>query len=289
MTGEGMEEFQKYMTDAFTNVFKNLKVSTIRPARLSKFSGSPRKTGDLTLREWVEELDIYCRNFELEDEDKAEAIFDHLTGQAKDEIRCLGNNERKDPETVLACLREHFAPTESLTSISNAFHSRIQLSGESLGDFSRALMTLYNRMEKVANTDEKKALNELKDSYLKGQFIKGVASDRDRTELKRLEGKTFSEMRDTIVKLLQPTQPLKGKLELRTVQTVLGESTSNSSDLVATRPLVQQLVKDQQARRSDMKVLMASQIRTESKLDNLVAGASGGCRSSTSQNRCHYC
>ena len=65
-------------------------------------------------------------------------------------------------------------------------------------------MTLYNRMEKVANTDEKKALKELKDSYLKGQFIKGVASDRDRTELKRLEGKTFFEMRDTIVKLLQP-------------------------------------------------------------------------------------
>ena len=76
---------------------------------------------------------------------------------------------------------------------------------------------------------------------------------------------------------------------MRTAQTSLGESTSNSSDLVATHPLVQQLVKDQQALRSDMKVLMASQIRTESKLDNLVAGASGGYRSPTSQNRCHYC
>ena len=87
-------------------------------------------------------------------------------------------------------------------------------------------------------------------------------------------------MKDTIVKLLQPTQPVKGKVELRTAQASLGKC---NFLIWLQHTHMQQAIKDHKALWSDTKVLITCHVRTESKLDDLVAGASKGYQSATSQ------
>ena len=81
-----------------------------------------KKPGDLTLVEWLEDLDIYCRQLDLEGEARAAAILAHLKGPAR-EVLCLSSAEWHDPELVIAVLKKHFGPPETLQALSSVFPS----------------------------------------------------------------------------------------------------------------------------------------------------------------------
>ena len=80
-----------------------------------------------------------------------------------------------------------FGPCETVTSLYAEFYLRMQSLGETLAEYSRALIRLHQPVEGVAPTDaERQALAVLDDGALKHQFVVGVRDEWVRHELRRL-------------------------------------------------------------------------------------------------------
>lgn len=63
------------------------------------------KTG-IGVAEWVEEVQACARAHHLSAADQALFIFDHLEGEAREEIKFHPGEERRDPARVLTILKE---------------------------------------------------------------------------------------------------------------------------------------------------------------------------------------
>jgi hypothetical protein len=180
--------------------------------------------GDPTLIEWLDQFDVYVRQTGVSDVDKAVVILDHLGGCAREEVLCQPDVERHDYGALVALLKLRFAPHETVNSLSAEFYARVQLDGETLAEYSRVLVGLRNRMEKVAATEaEGQALALLRDTALKYQFIEGVQEQSVRRELRRIAfhsaGKPFHDMRNEALCLLDDEQHCarEGKIRLQSI------------------------------------------------------------------------
>ena len=119
-----------------------------------------------------EAFDVYVRQLGLGDEEKVGAVIDHLSGVAKEEILCAPMGERNTYANIASLLQSRFGPLESVSSLTSALYARVQLEGESIADYSRALMRLHDRMEQACGEQERAALRLLRDGVLKEQFVK---------------------------------------------------------------------------------------------------------------------
>ena len=73
-------------------------------------------------------------------------------------------------------LHKHFGGWETVPSLHKALYERVQLEDETLMDFSRALIRMYDRILEVASDSEKASLQALRDKVLIGQFVAGARS-----------------------------------------------------------------------------------------------------------------
>lgn len=87
--------------------------------------------------------------------DHAFFLFDHLEGEAREEIKHHSGAERKDPRQLYG----------SYVALQEAFFSRRQQEGEILQEFSLALMGLMERVKQRAPTG---MLNT--EAFLRDQF-----------------------------------------------------------------------------------------------------------------------
>lgn len=147
-----------------------------RDRKCSMFSG---KTG-MGIVEWVEEVQACMRARHLAEADQAFFIFDHLEGEAKREIKYRSSAERKDPGKILDILKELYGCTQSYVTLQQAFFSRQQQEGETLQEFSLALMALMEQVKQCAPDGMINA-----DVLLRDQFVEHVLDNALRRELKQ--------------------------------------------------------------------------------------------------------
>lgn len=138
------------------------------------------RTG-LGLSEWREEVQACMRGRRLSRSDQAFFIFDHLEGEARDEIKYRSGAEREDPDRILAILQELYGCSDSYVALQEAFFSRRQEEGETLQEFSLALMGLMERVRQQAPTAMLNA-----ESLLRDQFVEHVSNSALRRELKQM-------------------------------------------------------------------------------------------------------
>ena len=199
---------------AVADALSKLKLQPTPTVRLSKFVDRPQKPGDLTIREWLDDVETYARQLGYKDEAKLAVLTDNLGGNAKDEYLCASEETRENFDKLADLLRHRFGPAESLPSLSRTFNARSQQDGETLADYSRCLMRLHSRMEAATPDDQvKQALVRLRDLTLTGQFKKGVI-DRDVSrDIERLEirepNQPFTTLRDEILRLYQDREILR--------------------------------------------------------------------------------
>ncbi|KAK0148586.1 hypothetical protein N1851_011071 [Merluccius polli] len=112
-----------------------------RDRKCPVFSG---KTG-ISIDEWVEEAQACMRARHLSSIDQAFFLFDHLVGEPREEIKFRSNAERRDPDRIIAILRELYGCSESYVALQEAFFSRKQQEGETQQEFSLALLNLMGR------------------------------------------------------------------------------------------------------------------------------------------------
>lgn len=199
--------------NAFSQFFrKAMGFHGIPQGKLPKFRGSPSQPADYGLTEWLDDFEQAVRPYQLTEKEKTQALIDQLGGAAKEEILCLSELQRAQYKEVVGALQLSFGSSETVQSLSSAFHSRTQQEGESLADFSRALLRLYGKMEAMApSPEEAEALGSLKDSTLKNQFAQGAREAWVRRELRRIalahpdEG--FQKIREEALLLFQDSKP----------------------------------------------------------------------------------
>lgn len=139
-----------------------------------------RGTTGLNIVEWIEEVQACTRARYLSPSEQALFMYDHLDGEAREEIKYRSREEREDPAKILTILQELYGCSRSYVSLQEYFFSRKQQEGETLQEFSRALLCL---MDKVI----KKAPNGLVNEkvLLRDQFVEYVSDCSLRRELKQ--------------------------------------------------------------------------------------------------------
>ena len=273
----------------------------------SKFVGHPRKSGDPTLSEWLEEYEIYIRQRAIPEEEQAMTLLDHLGGSARDEVLCHPLSVRQDLASLTTLLRVRFGPPESIASLNAAFHSRCQLEGESLAEYSRVLMRIHDRMEQsAASLVERQALALLRDNALKEQFVRGVRGQSIRQELRRIvlgsaDG-SFHDVRNEALFLFQEHEEISRSMRVRAakveparfadgaVEACAWETNSGSHD-----PVVSQMMHTQQQMQTQMQQVMLLQRETSQQVQSMLNRSSSppwrnmGSQPQSDPRTCFYC
>lgn len=139
-----------------------------------------RGRSGIGLTEWIEEVQACMRARHLAPADQAFFLFDHLEGEAREEIKYRSSTERADPSAIIAVLQELYGCSQSYVALQEAFFSRRQQEGETLQEFSLALMSLMARIKDRAPSDMRNA-----ESLLRDQFVEHVIDGALRRELKQ--------------------------------------------------------------------------------------------------------
>ncbi|KAI7795348.1 hypothetical protein IRJ41_016578, partial [Triplophysa rosa] len=131
--------------------------------------------------EWVEEVQACMRARHLSVSDQAFFLFDHLEGEARDEIRYRPAQERDDPTKIIAAFKELYGCSQSYIALQEAFFSRRQQEGETLLEFSLALMGLLEKVKQQSPSVMSNA-----EVLLRDQFVEHVLDGTLQRELKQL-------------------------------------------------------------------------------------------------------
>lgn len=118
---------------------------------------------------------------QFEDTEKAMYIYDHLGGEARQEIKYRSQIERQDPKCIMEILREVYGQPQSLTRLQKGFFDRRQREGESIREYSHALMAI---IDDINHCDVKQTW--CSDFALRDQFAENVRDLALRRELKKV-------------------------------------------------------------------------------------------------------
>lgn len=151
-----------------------------RERRCPKFSGS-MAMGSLCVEEWLEEAQSCIRSRHMSDLEKALFLYDHLEGEARNEIKYRPTTVKESPTEIIKVLNEVYGCSKSYVFWQQRFFDRKQQQNESLFEFSHALMEL---MERVKQSKSDAIVNS--DIVLRDQFCENVHDHTLRRELKRL-------------------------------------------------------------------------------------------------------
>lgn len=135
----------------------------------------------ISIDDWVEEVNACVRVRNIGSRDKAYFMFDHLEGEARDEIKYRPRAEREDPIKIEAVLRELYGCSKSYVALQENFFSRKQRDGESLQEYSHALLSLMDQVKQCSPDSVPQS-----DQLLRDQFAEHVLDSDLRRELKRL-------------------------------------------------------------------------------------------------------
>lgn len=136
--------------------------------KMSKFDGARDR-----LEDWLQEARSTISNMGLKDKDASEFLITHLEGAAKRETRLLSEAERADPKEVLKLLETQFGERLTPSQLVSEFHGRKQHKGETLREFSHALLELLDRVCKAYEPEGPPFAD--KDKTLRDRFIDGVS------------------------------------------------------------------------------------------------------------------
>lgn len=113
--------------------------------------------------------------------DQSFFLFDHLEGEAREEVKYRSAEEREDHAKLISALKDVYGCSQSYVALQEAFFSRLQQEGETLLEFSLALMGLLEKAKQRSPDAMPNA-----EVLLRDQFVEHVLDSSLRRELKQL-------------------------------------------------------------------------------------------------------
>lgn len=175
-------DFERPSTSSVTETVRQSPVIYVQQDRkLPLFSGRLDNADSLTLDEWIELMREYVQTRGNTEKERAQIVFEHLEGAARTEIKFLSADQKDSVKGIFDVLKDVYGSLHSRISLQRRFFNRKQLEGESLIDYSHALMELMDQISKI---DVQTALKSAKD--LRDQFCDGVRDQALRIRLRDL-------------------------------------------------------------------------------------------------------
>ena len=113
-----------------------------------KFYGNLDSADSFPIEEWIEEVESHAQTKRLSGKEKALFVFNQLDGEARIEIKYQSSVVRDDADEIFNVLRELYGSSYSHISLQRKFFNRKQVEGESLLEYSHALMILMDQVNK---------------------------------------------------------------------------------------------------------------------------------------------
>ena len=177
---------------------------------LAKFSGEG------SVAEWVQDATLALEDWTCSDKSKVRFLMNHMGGTARDEVRLRAEIDRDTPEKVFMILRAAFRSQKTTRQKLGEFFSRTQKQGESLHEFSLALLNLQG---KAARAGERVA-----DKLLCQQFVEGITDDGLSRELSRLLDRepqlSLTKLREQAIRWNRREKPSRGPAAVREAEAV---------------------------------------------------------------------
>lgn len=195
-----------------------------------------RGRSGIGLSEWLEQVQACMRARHLSASDQAFFLFDHLEGEAREEIKYRSDVEREDPDKIISVLQELYGCSKSYVALQEAFFSRRQQEGETLQEFSLALMSLMASVKARAPDGMVNA-----DVLLRDQFVEHVLDGALRRELKQLVRRqptiTLLDVRGEAIRWEREGVPGGGRGRSHSVPSAFGLQYGVQSSRDTTTPL----------------------------------------------------
>lgn len=109
--------------------------------RCPKFYGYQDSPDSVDLEDWIEEVEACLEGGPLSDKERAIFLFDHLGGKPWSETKHPSSSERENPDKVISILKGLYIGKKPLVVLQQHFYDRKQQEGQSLRQFSHALMS----------------------------------------------------------------------------------------------------------------------------------------------------
>lgn len=180
---------------------KERTVYLTQTRRIDRFRGKPEKSTDITVDEWVDDIQsiLATRRYSLRDQ--AAFIIENLAGEARREIIGRGSDIREDPDKIISVLLKVFGDGDDLPQLQRRFFGYKQSDKEDIVTCSLHLVDLFDKMVKLDSS-----LKVNRDVQLRNRLAEAVRDESVRMELRRLNRDhpeyTFFEARDYIVSLM---------------------------------------------------------------------------------------
>ena len=110
--------------------------------RCPTFTGN----GEVTIVDWIDEVKASLNTRRLSVSEQAHFLYDHLGGDAREEIKYRPEAVRRDPSRILSILQEQYGCVGSPIALLQSFHSRKQQEGETLREYANALFALMDNV-----------------------------------------------------------------------------------------------------------------------------------------------
>lgn len=172
-------------------------------SRIPRFADKPRDSGDITLRDWLDEMRSAISWRGLSGPSEAAFVLEHLGGKARREIMGRGGI-KLSADQIFSFLELVFGDGNSLARLQSQFYSYKQAADEDLLTCSHNLVTLADRIEACDKNDFTFAGQ--KRAILKDRLAEAVADSGLRRELRRLNieapSLSFFDFRDRAIQWL---------------------------------------------------------------------------------------
>ena len=227
--------------------------------KLQKFSGKKNKDDDLSIEEWIDDATYHLKNISSA-EAQIEFLFDHLHGQARDELRVLPESERLSPAKIFDRLRQLFQDEDTIAQIQQTFYQRGQRNCESLQQYSLALLKIIDRLCK-----KQKGIVGDRELMLRERFIDGVLDCQLKREMRRFamdhRDIPFQEFRTIVMRWCEDDRKI-GQTSVASsvhdVQVEVSKVTDAESDLTKLFKSQQDLLARQQEQIDKLTKMMES-------------------------------
>lgn len=153
-------------------------VYVTKDRKVTRFSGH---AGTISFHVWVDDVQGSVNFDRYTPREQAAYLYDHLEGEAQQEIRHCPSEVRRDPARLLKILEEAYGHPCSLTQAQKSFFDRKQREGESLREYSHALLSLAEGVNRCSE-----AVDLCGEQAVGNQFAENVRDPALRRELKKL-------------------------------------------------------------------------------------------------------
>lgn len=216
-----MAEFMEARLKAVEERLQQRATLRVPPSRkLERFSGESK----LKIEDWIE--DANCVISSVPEEDRINFLTGHLEGIARDELRFADYADKNSVQKIFTLLRSVFGEKRTNAQLKAMLYDRVQKDGETVREYSRALLDLVDRMSDT---------REAKDKLLSEVFCENISDTYVRREMKKRlrEEPTikFAIVRQEAIRLAEDENPKSVRSSVRaSVRSSVSQSVSQSVD-----------------------------------------------------------